>query len=333
MNNDSFGRPLRDLRISVTDRCTFRCVYCMPREIYDKHEYLPRSEILDYDEISRVARIAADLGVTKIRLTGGEPLLRKELAKLVSMLSRIDGIDDLALTTNGQLLAAQAQDLATAGLSRITVSLDGLDDEVVKRLIDTDVPVATVVEAIEAASNAGLGPIKINTVVRRGWNEDQVLPLIEHFRGTGHTVRFIEYMDVGTSNNWQAAEVVTSAELVELIESRWPLRPIGPAYRGEVAAQYEFVDGAGAVGFISSVSEPFCGDCTRLRLSADGSLYTCLFASSGMDIKHVLRSDAPDETVRQILETLWQGREDRYSELRGGVPLPMPRVEMSYIGG
>jgi cyclic pyranopterin phosphate synthase len=305
----------------------------MPREIYDHHEYLPRSEILDYDEIARVARIGAGLGVTKIRLTGGEPLLRKELATLVSMLSDIDGIEDLALTTNGQLLAAQAQALAEAGLSRITVSLDGLDDAVVKRLIDTDVPVATVLEAIAAASGVGLGPIKINTVVRRSWNEDQVIPLVDYFRGSGHTVRFIEYMDVGTSNNWQSDEVVTSAELMGLIASRWPLRPVDPAYRGEVASQYEFVDGAGTVGFISSVSEPFCGDCTRLRLSADGSLYTCLFASSGTDIKQVLRSDAPDEEVRQILESLWGGREDRYSELRGGVPLPMPRVEMSYIGG
>jgi cyclic pyranopterin phosphate synthase len=317
----------------VTDRCSFRCVYCMPREIYDHHEYLPRSEILDYDEIARVARIAAGLGVTKIRLTGGEPLLRKELATLVSMLSDIDGIEDLALTTNGQLLAAQAQGLAEAGLSRITVSLDGLDDEVVKRLIDTDVPVATVVEAIGVASDVGLGPIKINTVVRRGWNEDQVIPLVDHFRGTGHTVRFIEYMDVGTSNNWQSDEVVTSEELMELIASRWQLQPVDPAYRGEVASQYEFVDGAGTVGFISSVSEPFCGDCTRLRLSADGSLYTCLFASTGTDIKQVLRSDTPDDHVRQILASLWGGREDRYSELRGGVPLPMPRVEMSYIGG
>ncbi len=218
-------------------------------------------------------------------------------------------------------------------MSRITVSLDGLDDEVVMRLIDTDVPVATVVEAIEVASDAGLGPMKINTVVRRGWNADQVIPLVDHFRGSGHTLRFIEYMDVGTSNNWQSDEVVTSAELLELVGSRWQLRPIDPAYRGEVASQYEFVDGAGTVGFISSVSEPFCGDCTRLRLSADGSIYTCLFASAGTDIKQVLRSDSSDDHVAQILASLWGDREDRYSKLRGGVPLPTPRVEMSYIGG
>ncbi|MGI9584864.1 MAG: GTP 3',8-cyclase MoaA [Acidimicrobiia bacterium] len=333
MTADAFGRPLRDLRISVTDRCTFRCVYCMPREIYDDHEYLPRAEILTYDEITRVARIAAGLGVSKIRLTGGEPLLRRELAKLVSLLSDIDGIEDLALTTNGQLLAAQATDLAEAGLDRITVSLDGLDDEVVKRLIDTDVPVRTVLDAIDAASEAGLGPIKINTVVRRGWNEEEVLPLVDHFRGTGHTVRFIEYMDVGTSNNWKSDEVVSSAELLSIVGAKWPLEPLDPAYRGEVAAQYAFTDGGGTVGFISSVSEPFCGDCTRLRLSADGSLYTCLFASSGTDVKHVLRSDATDDDLGELLKSQWRSREDRYSELRGGVPLDMPRVEMSYIGG
>jgi cyclic pyranopterin phosphate synthase len=305
----------------------------MPREIYDHHEYLPRTEILTYDEIARVARIASGLGVSKIRLTGGEPLLRRELATLVSMLADVDGIEDLALTTNGQMLAAQADDLAAAGLNRITVSLDGLDDDVVKRLIDTDVTVATVLDAIDAAADAGLGPIKINTVVRRGWNEAEVLPLVDHFRGSGHTVRFIEYMDVGTSNNWQSDEVVTSAELLKIVGAKWPLQPVDPAYRGEVAEQYEFVDGAGTVGFISSVSVPFCGDCTRLRLSADGSLYTCLFASSGTDVKHVLRSAATDDDVRQVLMSQWENREDRYSELRGGVPLNMPRVEMSYIGG
>jgi len=333
MPSDTLGRILRDLRISVTDRCSFRCVYCMPRDEYDGHTYLARSEILDYDEIARFTSLAVDLGVTKVRLTGGEPLLRRELHVLVGLLASIEGIEDLAMTTNGHFLAAQAADLAGAGLGRVTVSLDGVDDAVVRRMIDTDVPVAAVMDGIRAAAEAGLGPIKVNTVIRRGWNEDQVLPLLDRFRGTGHTVRFIEYMDVGTTNRWHREEVVPSREIIEAVDERWPIEPVDRAHPSEVAALYRFSDGGGEVGFISSVSQPFCTDCSRLRLSAEGSIYTCLFATSGVDVKAHLRGGATDVVLRRILTETWGTRGDRYSELRGGVPLSDPRVEMSYIGG
>jgi cyclic pyranopterin phosphate synthase len=324
---------MRDLRISVTDRCSFRCVYCMPRELYDDHEYLARSEILTYDEIIRFADIVSRFGVTKIRLTGGEPLLRKQIATLVRGLAVIDGIEDLAMTTNGQFLEKQAEGLAAAGLDRITVSLDAMDDDVAKKLIDTDVPVSAILDAIDAAEDAGLGPVKINTVVRRGWNEDQIIPLVDHFRGTGQTVRFIEYMDVGTTNAWRSDEVLESAQILKILTQRWDLESVGPSYRGEVATRYRFVDGTGEIGFISSVSEPFCGDCTRLRLAADGTVYTCLFASGGTDIKTPMRSGASDDDIAQIVADLWTARDDRYSELRGTTPIDFPRVEMSYIGG
>ena len=330
---DRLGRPLEDLRISVTDRCSFRCVYCMPREVYDDHDYLPRSEVLTYDEIALVAEAAASLGVSKVRLTGGEPLLRRQLPVLVSMLHDLEGVDDLAITTNGQFLEAQAADLAEAGLRRVSVSLDGLDDHVVRRLIDTDVSVQTVLDGIAAAAEAGLGPVKINTVVRKGWNDGEVLALVERFRHTGHTVRFIEFMDVGTSNRWSRDEVVPSAELVESIHARWPLTPVDRTRPAEVAERYRFDDGGGEVGFISSVTAPFCGDCSRLRLSAEGSLYTCLFASSGTDVKSVIRNGGDADAVADVIMDVWMRREDRYSELRGAVPLDMPRVEMSYIGG
>ncbi|MCL1598536.1 MAG: GTP 3',8-cyclase MoaA [Actinomycetia bacterium] len=333
MQTDTFERPMRDLRISVTDRCSFRCVYCMPRELYDNHEYLDRSEILTYDEIVRFAGISVALGVEKIRLTGGEPLLRRQIETLISGLSEIDGLEDLAMTTNGHLLAQRAEALAEAGLKRVTVSLDGIDDAVVRALIDTDVSVDVVLNAIDVAQDAGLGPIKINTVVRKGWNENQIVPLVEHFRGTGHTVRFIEYMDVGTTNAWRSDEVVPSAEILRLLAERWEMVPVVPAYAGEVASRYRMVDGSGEVGFISSVSEPFCGECSRLRLAADGHIYTCLFASTGTDIKEAMRSGASDEDIIATIEALWSKRDDRYSELRGAVPLAFPRVEMSYIGG
>lgn len=310
----------------------------MPRDVFDDHAYLARSEILDYDEITRVARLSAQLGATKVRLTGGEPLLRRNLSVLVDKLSAIDGIDDLALTTNGHLLAAQADELAAAGLDRVTVSLDALDDEVARRLIDTDVSVQVILDAIEVAHAAGLGPIKVNTVVRRGWNDDQVLPLVEYFRDTPHTVRFIEFMDVGTTNQWDVSDVVPSAELVDVIGARWPIEPIERSHRGEVAESYRFVDGAGSVGFISSVTQPFCADCTRLRLSAEGSLYTCLFATTGTDLKGPIRAGATDDDLLERMISTWGSRSDRYSELRGGVPLATPvtrgeRIEMSYIGG
>jgi cyclic pyranopterin phosphate synthase len=333
MVTDKFKRPMRDLRISVTDRCSFRCGYCMPREVYDDHEYLDRSSILSYGEIRRITRLATDLGVRKVRLTGGEPLLRSKVYRLVEMISGLDEVEDLAMTTNALLLAREAERLKEAGLDRVTVSLDALDDELFRKMIDTDVPVATVLDAIDVASDVGLEPIKINTVVRRGWNEGEIIPLLERFRGTGHTVRFIEFMDVGTLNSWNLEEVVPSAELVEMIAQKWDIEPAESNYRGEVASRYRFTDGGGEVGFISSVSAPFCGDCTRLRLSAEGKIYTCLFGSDGTDLLTPLRSDASDEEIRALMEQTWTKRDDRYSELRGGTPLAMPKVEMSYIGG
>ncbi|MEZ5174909.1 MAG: GTP 3',8-cyclase MoaA [Acidimicrobiia bacterium] len=333
MVRDTLDRPMRDLRISVTDRCSFRCVYCMPREVYDKHTYLDRSAILTYAEITRIASIATSLGVTKIRLTGGEPLLRREIDTLVRSIAEIDGVSDLAMTTNGLQLAKMAAPLADAGLGRITVSLDSIDNDRFKQLVDTDVDVSVILDAIDTASAAGLGPIKINAVLRRGWNDDQVLPLAAHFRGTGHTIRFIEYMDVGTTNQWVLEDVVPSAEVAAVINSRWEIEPVEAAYRGEVAQRWRYVDGAGEIGFISSVSQPFCGSCTRLRLSAEGSLYTCLFAGSGINLRGPIRSGASDEDLTAIIHTTWTEREDRYSELRGGVPLADPKVEMSYIGG
>ncbi|MEN8239989.1 MAG: GTP 3',8-cyclase MoaA, partial [Actinomycetota bacterium] len=268
-----------------------------------------------------------------VRLTGGEPLLRRDVHRLVEMISDLAEIEDLAMTTNGLLLAREAVKLKNAGLDRVTISLDALTDDLFRRMIDTDIPVSTVLEAIDAASDIGLGPIKINTVVRRGWNEAEIIPLIEHFRGTGHTIRFIEFMDVGTLNAWNLDEVIPSAELVDVIAQRWDIEPIDPDYRGEVASKYRFTDGGGEIGFISSVSEPFCGDCTRLRLSAEGKLYTCLFGSRGTDLREPLRSDASDDEIRSIIEQTWTQRDDRYSELRGATPLNTPKVEMSYIGG
>jgi cyclic pyranopterin phosphate synthase len=333
MVTDTFNRPLRDLRISVTDRCSFRCGYCMPREVYDDHEYLDRSSVLSYGEIRRITRIATDLGVRKVRLTGGEPLLRAKVHRLVEMLSDIDEIEDLAMTTNALLLGREAGRLKESGLDRVTVSLDALDDELFRKMVDTDVPVEIVLDAIDVASDVGLKPIKINTVVRRGWNEAEIIPLVEYFRGTGHTVRFIEFMDVGTLNSWNLEEVVPSVELLEMIAGRWNIEPVDSSYQGEVASRYRFTDGGGEVGFISSVSAPFCGDCTRLRLSAEGKLYTCLFGSDGTDLLTPLRSDASDDEVRSLMEQTWTRREDRYSELRGATPLATPKVEMSYIGG
>lgn len=330
---DTRNRPMRDLRISVTDRCSFRCGYCMPRAVYDDHEYLDRSSILSYGEIRRITRLATNLGVRKVRLTGGEPLLRSKVHRLVEMLSSLDEVEDLAMTTNALLLARQAERLKEAGLDRVTVSLDAIDDELFRKMIDTDIPVATVLEAIDVARDVGLGPIKINAVVRRGWNEGEVVRLVDRFRNTGHTVRFIEFMDVGTTNSWNLAEVVPSAELVDLISQKWHIEPVDAAYQGEVASRYRFTDGEGEVGFISSVSAPFCGDCTRLRLSAEGKLYTCLFGSKGTDLRTPLRSDASDDEIRVLISETWTDREDRYSELRGGVALGIPKVEMSYIGG
>ena len=330
---DTLGRPLRDLRISVTDRCNFRCGYCMPREVFGpSFEFLDRAEILTFEEITRLARIFASLGVRKFRLTGGEPLLRSEVAKLVAMLAGIEGVD-IALTTNGSLLAQQAQALADAGLRRVTVSLDSLDDAIFRAMNDADFPVARVLEGIDAASAAGLAPLKINAVVRRGVNDHTLVDLARHFKGSGHIVRFIEFMDVGTTNGWALGEVVAAAEVIERIDAELPLMPLEPNYDGEVAKRWAYADGEGEIGLITSVSQPFCGDCTRARLSADGSVYTCLFAVGGEDLRGPVRAGASDEELAQILRGVWERREDRYSEIRSEATAGLPRVEMFYIGG
>ena len=331
---DTLGRPMRDLRVSVTDRCNFRCTYCMPKEVFGAdHAFLPRTEILDFEEIERVVRASVALGVRKVRLTGGEPLVRRNLETLVEMLAAVPGIDDLTLTTNASLLAARAQVLADAGLHRVTVSLDALDDATFMRMNDVGFPVQRVLDGMAAAEAAGLGPIKVNTVVRRGLNEHAILDIAERFRGTGTTVRFIEYMDVGHTNGWRLDDVVPAAEIAERIHARWPIDPVDPEYRGEVAQRYRYRDGAGEIGIISSVTQPFCGDCTRARLSADGRLYTCLFATTGHDLRDLLRSGADDAAVAEALRVIWTGRSDRYSELRTLDTVELPKVEMSFIGG
>ena len=331
---DTLGRPLRDLRISVTDRCNFRCTYCMPKEVFGPdHAFLPRADILDFEEIDRVVRAAVGLGVQKIRLTGGEPLVRRNLEHLVAMLARIPGVEDLTLTTNASLLAAKADALAAAGLRRVTVSLDALDDETFMRMNDVGFPVSRVLDGIAAAERAGLGPVKVNTVARRGLNEHAILDLAAHFRGSGTTVRFIEYMDVGHTNGWRLDDVIPAAEIVERIGARWPLEPVRAGYRGEVAQRWRYLDGGGEIGVISSVTQPFCGDCTRGRLSADGRLYTCLFATSGHDLRALLRSGIGDDALADALRAIWVGRTDRYSELRSLDTIDLPKVEMSFIGG
>jgi GTP 3',8-cyclase len=330
---DTLHRPLRDLRISVTDRCNFRCVYCMPRDVFGRdYAFLPRAALLTFEEIERLARVFASRGVEKIRLTGGEPLLRRDLDTLVAMLARIPGLD-LTLTTNGVLLPAKAQALADAGLRRVTVSLDSLDDDVFRAMNDADVPAARVLAGIDAAHSAGLAPVKVNTVVKRGLNEDSVLPLARHFRGTGVVLRFIEFMDVGATNGWRLDDVVPAAEIVASIDAEWPLEPVEPDYRGEVANRYRYRDGAGEIGLIASVTQPFCRDCTRARISADGTLYTCLFASGGHDLRAPLREGATDEELAAAIDGIWGRRADRYSELRSAETPAATRVEMSYIGG
>jgi cyclic pyranopterin phosphate synthase len=330
---DTLRRPLRDLRISVTDRCNFRCVYCMPRDVFGRdYVFLPRAALLTFEEIERLARVFASRGVEKIRLTGGEPLLRRDLDTLVAKLARIPGLD-LTLTTNGVLLPAKAQALADAGLRRVTVSLDSLDDDVFRAMNDADVPVERVLAGIDAAHSAGLAPVKVNTVVKRGLNEDSVLPLARHFRGSGVVLRFIEFMDVGATNGWRLDDVVPAAEIVAAIDAEWPLEPVEPDYRGEVANRYRYRDGAGEIGLIASVTQPFCRDCTRARISAEGTLYTCLFASSGHDLRAPLREGASDAELGAVIDGIWGGRADRYSELRSAETPASPRVEMSYIGG
>ena len=330
---DQLGRPLQDLRISVTDRCNFRCTYCMPRDVFDAdYAYLPRSEILRFEEIERFARIAVAQGVNKIRLTGGEPLLRKGVEQLVESLAAIPGID-LAMTTNGALLAKKAKVLKSAGLRRLTVSLDALDETVFQRMNDVSFPVADVLDGIAVAEAAGFQQIKINVVVQKGVNESQILPICRHFRGTGHIPRFIEYMDVGTSNGWCMDQVVSSADVLRLISAEFPLQPLEAHSPGEVAQRWRYEDGAGEVGVISSVTRAFCASCTRLRLSTEGRLYTCLFAHEGFDLRQLLRSGADDAALAAQLGQVWGTRSDRYSALRAEGVFPLKRIEMSYIGG
>src|SRR4051812_3164461 len=329
---DTRARPMRDLRISVTDRCNFRCVYCMPREMFGAdHPFLPYSAILTFEEITRLARIFVALGVRKIRLTGGEPLVRRDLHRLVAMLAELDA--EVTLTTNGSLLAKQAQALKRAGLKRVTVSLDSLDDATFRAMNDADFPVAKVIEAIDVAAAAGLTPVKINMVVKRGVNDEHIVPMAERWRGSGHIVRFIEYMDVGSTNGWRMDDVIPSAEVVRRIAARWPLEPADANYEGEVAERWRYVDGGGEIGVISSVTQAFCATCTRMRLSTEGSLYTCLFAQSGHDLKSLLRGGASDDEIRNEVAAVWQGRSDRYSELRTEQTAKNKKVEMSYIGG
>jgi GTP 3',8-cyclase len=330
---DKLGRPIRDLRVSVTDRCNFRCVYCMPKEVFGRdYPFLPRAELLTFEEIERLARVFASLGVEKVRITGGEPLVRRDVETLVAMLARIPGLD-LTLTTNGALLTRKAQALREAGLGRITVSLDSLDDATFRAMNDVDFPVARVLAGIDAALAAGLDPVKVNVVVKRGVNEDGVASMARAFRGTGVVVRFIEYMDVGHTNGWRLDDVVPAAEIVAAIDAEYPLEPVAPGYRGEVASRWRYRDGSGEVGVISSVTQPFCRDCTRARLSADGKLYTCLFAVRGHDLRGLLRGGASDEEVAAALRDIWGARTDRYSELRTAETADLPKVEMSYIGG
>jgi cyclic pyranopterin phosphate synthase len=330
---DTRARPLRDLRISVTDRCNFRCTYCMPKDIFGPdYAFLPRSEVLSFEEITRLARLFKAQGVEKIRLTGGEPLLRKDLERLIGMLAALGGLD-LTLTTNGSLLARKARALRDAGLDRVTISLDSLDDEVFRAMNDVDFPVARVLEGIDAAAAAGLAPLKINMVVKRGVNDHTIVPMARRFKGTGHIVRFIEFMDVGATNGWRMDDVVPSAEVVRRIGAELPLEPVDPNYFGEVAERWRYRDGAGEIGVISSVTQAFCGTCTRARLSTEGMLYTCLFAASGYDLRQLLRSGASDGDIADAIGGIWRVRADRYSEIRTAETARARKIEMSYIGG
>jgi cyclic pyranopterin phosphate synthase len=330
---DRLGRPLRDLRISVTDRCNFRCVYCMPKEIFGKdYPFLERAELLSFEEIVRLARIFHAHGVRKVRLTGGEPLLRRNVERLIEMLAAIDGLD-LTLTTTGSLLARKARALKAAGLDRVTVSLDSLDDAVFKRMNDVDFPVAKVLDGIAEAAAAGLAPIKINAVVKRGVNDHDIVNMARHFRGSGHILRFIEYMDVGHSNGWRMDDVVPAKEIIARINAEMPLEALDPNYHGEVAERWRYADGGGEIGVIASVTQAFCSSCTRLRLSTEGKLYTCLFATRGHDLRALLRSNAGDDAIAAALAEIWSNRSDRYSEIRGEATAKLEKIEMSYIGG
>ena len=334
---DTLARPLRDLRISVTDRCNFRCVYCMPKEVFGRdHVFLERRELLTLEELARVVGVFSALGVRTVRITGGEPLVRRNVEHLVELLAAIETADgkqlELALTTNGSLLTQKANALAAAGLNRVTVSLDSLDDEAFRAMNDVDFPVQRVLEGIDAADAAGL-PVKVNAVVKRGANDGDILALAEHFRGSRHVLRFIEYMDVGSTNGWRLEDVVSADEIVRRISERWPLEPVAAEREDATARRWRYADGAGEIGVVASVTQPFCGGCSRARLSAEGRLYTCLFAARGHDLRAPLRLGASDEELTEQLRAIWGRRTDRYSELRTAETASLPKVEMSYIGG
>ena len=330
---DAFQRQIRDLRISVTDRCNFRCIYCMPKEFFGReYEFLKRVELLTFEEIARLTRIFNTLGAKKVRITGGEPLIRRDIEDLISLLSTIPDLD-LTLTTNGSLLAQKASALKDAGLKRVTVSLDALDDETFKAMNDVNFPVESVLKGIEAASEVGLNPVKINMVVKRGINENSILPMVRHFRKSGHILRFIEYMDVGTTNGWRLDQIVSINEILGIIDNEFPIEPLEPNYQGEVAKRWVYKDGAGEIGVIASVTSPFCGNCTRIRLSAEGRLYTCLFGTEGTDLRGLIRGGKTNDDISDFIFDVWQKRNDRYSEIRSSKTAELKRVEMSYIGG
>ncbi|MCY4641535.1 MAG: GTP 3',8-cyclase MoaA [Gammaproteobacteria bacterium] len=332
---DTLSRPIKDLRISVTDRCNFRCTYCMPKEVFNAdYKFLHREQLLSFEEITRVSKIFASLGVRKIRLTGGEPLLRKNLPTLVRQLANIDSIEDISLTTNGVLLSeVLAVELKEAGLKRVTISLDTLDDATFRLISDVDVNVEQVLQAIGHAESAGLTPVKINTVVKNGINESSILPMARYFHGSGKILRFIEYMDVGHTNHWKMDEVFSAADIIREIRKEFDLTPVDANYQGEVAKRWRYQDGGGEIGVISSVTQPFCQNCTRARLSAEGKLYTCLFATQGRDLRHLLREGADDKYIADVIGSVWAKRADRYSEIRTSETALLPKVEMSYIGG
>ena len=331
---DTRNRPLHDLRLSVTDRCNFRCTYCMPKEVFGRdYAFLPKGDILSFEELARLARVFVGLGVEKIRLTGGEPLLRRDLPKLIEMLASIEGLRDLTLTTNGSALAALAKPLRAAGLRRVTVSLDALDDATFRAMNDVDFPVARVLEGIDAALAVGFAPVKINMVVKRGVNEHEILPMVRRFSGAGHILRFIEYMDVGATNGWRMDEVVSAAEIVQIISCELPLETLAPNYAGEVAQRFRHREGGGEIGVIASVTQPFCQGCTRARVTADGELHTCLFSQHGHDLRALLRGGLDDEAVQMAVSQIWRARGDRYSELRSSATSAFPKAEMSKLGG
>ncbi len=332
---DTLSRPIRDLRISVTDRCNFRCTYCMPKEVFNSdYEFLRRDDLLSFEEITRISKVFATLGVKKIRLTGGEPLLRKNIAILIEQLSKIDGIEDISLTTNGVLLTENiAQQLKDAGLKRITISLDALDDETFKAISDVSFNVDKVLDAIDIADSVGLSPVKVNMVVKKGINQHAIVPMAKHFHGSEKLLRFIEYMDVGSTNDWQMNDVFSAKEIINEINRELPIEPADANYKGEVAKRWRYKDGGGEIGVISSVTQPFCQSCTRARLSAEGKLYTCLFATKGKDLRHLIREGADDNHISEVISAIWKKRSDRYSELRTSETVLLPKVEMSYIGG